>query len=148
MTLLVWIFMLPLVVSRGICHIRIYLSLIVKYYAWSSYASAKHENNYYEVGFGNPLTDCTVSAYFLSNIPTNIHYGKSAYVSLKPGIIGFSMLLLWCHSFGYQTSAEFVSLFWIFQRAWLMATICFVKGIFQSIQNNTNTNILPKYSIE
>ena len=31
MTLLVLIFMLPLVVSRGICHIRIDLSLIVKY---------------------------------------------------------------------------------------------------------------------
>ena len=43
MALLVWIFMFPLVVSRGICHIRIDLSLIVKYhYAKSSYASAKH----------------------------------------------------------------------------------------------------------
>ena len=44
-------------------------------------------------GFGNLLTDCTVSASFISNIPTNTHYGKSAYVSLKPGIIGFTKTL-------------------------------------------------------
>ena len=45
------------------------------------------------VGIGNLLTDCTVSASFISNIPTNTHYGKSAHVSLKPGIIGFTKIL-------------------------------------------------------
>ena len=37
-----------------------------------------------KVGYGNLLTDCTVSAYFISNIPTISHHGKSADVSLKP----------------------------------------------------------------
>ena len=46
-----------------------------------------------KVGFGNLLTDCTVPAYFMSNIPTNTHYGKSAHVPLKPGIIGFTKIL-------------------------------------------------------
>ena len=46
-----------------------------------------------KVGIGNLLTDCTVSASFISNIPTNTHYGKSAHVPLKPGIIGFTKIL-------------------------------------------------------
>ena len=46
-----------------------------------------------KVGIGNLLTDCTVSASFISNIPTNTHYGKSAHVSLKPGIIGLTKTL-------------------------------------------------------
>jgi len=47
-----------------------------------------------KVGFGNLLTDYTVSAYFIPNIPTNTHYGKSSYVSPKPGIIGFTKTLI------------------------------------------------------
>ena len=37
-----------------------------------------------KVVFGNILTYCTVSVYFISNIPTISHHGKSADVSLKP----------------------------------------------------------------
>ena len=98
------------------------------------------------------LTDSSVSAFFMPTFSpillwiVCICFSKAWHYWLHLKIN--SMVLCWCHSFGYQTSAEFVSLFWIIQRAWLMATICFVKGIFQSIQNNTNTNILPKYSIE
>ena len=46
-----------------------------------------------KIGLGNLLTECTVSASFISNIPNNTHYGKSAYVSLKPGIISFTRTL-------------------------------------------------------
>ena len=51
-------------------------------------------------------------------------YENSFYASLKPGIIGF-----------YSSQK-------------LTATICLVKRILDPFQNDTNTNILPKYSIE
>ena len=62
-----------------------------------------------KVGFGNLLTYCTVSAYFISNIPTISHHGKSADVSLKPGIICFTKTLIaWscCRAARWKKSKE------------------------------------------
>ena len=81
------LFLFPLFVSLDI------LFLIVKHhYAKSSTASEKQCRQEW-LGSWSLETYSAVSAYFMSNIPTNAHYGKSANISPMPGIIGFTKTL-------------------------------------------------------